>query len=285
MSSSNVVGGVTSTVTGTFSALGAKSVGIGKITVGDLFSALLTLLICLVVIRLLGHILAKVLERSRLDGRVQKYVVRGLRFLGYLITIILVIESLGVDSTSLVALLSVGSLGITLAAEDILGNVAGGLVILSSRPFSIGDFIEADGVSGTVREITLNHTRLATLDGLLVMLPNKALSNARMTNYTALGRRRVERKVTASYAAPTEAVKAACRDALAATPCLLADPASSVYLSNYGASSIEYSVYCWCKPEDYWTVYFALEENLRTAFAGRQVEMTYDHLNVHIVEK
>ena len=91
-------------------------------------------------------------------------------------------------------------------------------------------------------------------------------------------------KVTASYDAPTEDVKAACRDALANTPKILEDPASAVYLSNYGESSIEYTVFCWCSAADYWDVYFGLGENLRSAFAGHGVEMTYDHLNVHIVE-
>ena len=90
---------------------------------------------------------------------------------------------------------------------------------------------------------------------------------------------------TASYDAPTEAVKSACRAALAGTPGLLEDPAPSVYLSNYGSSSIEYTVFCWVPTDKYWDAYFALGENLRTAFAEAGVEMTYDHLNVHIVEK
>lgn len=92
------------------------------------------------------------------------------------------------------------------------------------------------------------------------------------------------RKVTASYDAPTETVKAACREALAQTEHILEDPAPSVYLTNYGDSSIEYTVYCWATPENYWDVYFALGERLRETFAAHGVEMTYDHLNVHIVE-
>ena len=166
----------------------------------------------------------------------------------------------------------------------ILGNVAGGLVILSSHPFSLGDFVEVSGTSGTVHEISLNHTKLVTPDGLMVMLPNKELASSQMINYSTLGRRRITWKVSASYDAPTETVKEACRRALAATEGILEDPAPSVYLTEYGSSSIEYTVYCWASFDDYWSVHFALGERLRETFAQAGVEMTYDHLNVHIVE-
>ena len=135
-----------------------------------------------------------------------------------------------------------------------------------------------------MEEITLNYTKLVTPDGHLVMLPNKSLADSQMTNYTALGRRRVTQVVTASYDAPTEAVKAACYQALARTEKVLADPAPAVYLTNYGESSIEYTIYCWAAAADFLSVKFALGENLRPAFAEHGVEMTYDHLNVHIVE-
>ena len=258
---------------------------LGGVTLGEVFSALIALVICLLVIRILMKMANRMMAHSHLDTRVQKYITGGVKLVLYAITAIIVVGSLGIDMTSLVALLSVGSLGITLAAEDILGNMAGGIVILSPRPFDIGDFIEASGVSGTVDEIKLNHTKLLTPDGLTIMLPNRALSSSQVTNYSALGRRRIGQKITASYDAPTESVFAACREAIAATPHILTDPAPAVRLTNYGSSSIEYTVYCWTSCDDYWDSYFALMENLRTAFAKNKVEMTYDHLNIHVVEK
>jgi len=229
-------------------------------------------------------VVRKILANTHLDVRVQKYLTSGIKLVLYIITATIVVSSLGIDMTSLVALLSVASLGVTLAAEDVLANIAGGLVILSSHPFSIGDFVEASGTSGTVEEITLNYTKLVTPDGLLVMLPNKTLADSQMVNYTVLGKRRVTQKVTASYDAPTETVKEACRKAVEMTDKVVDDPASVVYLSGYGESSVEYTVFCWCEAADYWDVHFGLCENLRTAFAQAGVEMTYDHLNVHIVE-
>ena len=194
-------------------------------------------------------------------------------------------EALGINTSSLTALLSVLTLGITLAAEDILGNVAGGLVILSSHPFALGDFIEAGGTSGTVREIGLNHTKLETANGQMILMPNKDLSSSKIINYTVLGRRRIVRTVTASYDAPTETVMTACMEAVEATANILPDPAPAVHLTDYGASSIEYTIYCWCTVENYWPAYHSINEKLRDTFAKHNVEMTYDHLNVHILDK
>ncbi len=259
---------------------------LGGYSLGHILSAVLTLLICLVAVRLLLKLAKRLLDRSkRVNDRLRQIILTAVKVVLYILTGIITAGALGLNTSSLTALVSVLTLGVTLAAEDILGNVAGGLVILSSHPFNIGDEIEVSGTTGIVREITLNHTRIETFDGQFVMQPNKELSSSRVINYTAMGRRRVVRKITASYDAPTEQVKAACLEAVAATPNVLPSPAPVVYLTDYGSSAIEYSVRCWTEAKDYWGAYFALNENLRDAFAAHNVEITYDHLNVHISEK
>lgn len=260
------------------------NLSVGSFTLGALLTAAVTLVACLLVVRTVMKLISRMLSRSRLDAKAQGYIVKGLKALLYVLTAMIVLGDL-VDMTSLVALLSVCSLGITLAAEDILGNVAGGLVILSTHPFQLGDYVEADGVGGTVEEISIFHTKLLTPDGQYVLVPNRSLSSTKITNYSRLGRRRMAIKVTASYDAPTEDVIAACGDAMEMTPNLLSDPAPVTRLTGYGSSSIEYTVYCWAATGDYWDCYFALMKNLRDAFAKHGVEMTYDHLNVHVVEK
>lgn len=181
---------------------------LGGFTVGHILSAILTLLVCLVVVRLVMKLVTRLLGRAqKLNERLQKIIRTAVKAVLYLLTAIITAGALGINTTSLTALMSVVTLGVTLAAEDILGNVAGGLVILSSHPFSIGDTIEVDGVEGVVREITLNHTKIEAYDGQTIMQPNKALSSSRVTNYTALGRRRIVHSVSASYDAPTETVK------------------------------------------------------------------------------
>ena len=259
---------------------------LGGYSLGHILSAILTLLICLVAVRLLLKLAKRLLGRSkRMNDRLRQIILTAVKVVLYILTGIITAGALGLNTSSLTALVSVLTLGVTLAAEDILGNVAGGLVILSSHPFNIGDEIEVSGTTGIVREITLNHTKIETFDGQFVMQPNKELSSSRVINYTAMGRRRVVRKITASYDAPTEQVKAACLEAVAATPNVLPSPAPVVYLTDYGSSAIEYSVRCWTETKDYWGAYFALNENLRDAFAAHNVEMTYDHLNIHISEK
>lgn len=257
---------------------------VGGYTLSKLLYTALIALICLLVIRLSKRLMLRLMTKSRLNERLRKAVMNTVMALLYIISFIIVADYLGINMNSLVALLSVGSLGITLAAEDILGNMAGGVVVLSSRLFVIGDFIEVNGTQGTVKEIGINHTRLSTMDGLLVLLPNKELANSKVTNYTALGMRRVKLTVTASYDAPTEQVKSACMEAVAAAQNVLDSPAPTVNLTNYRESAIEYAVCCWTTPDNYWQVYFDVAEGLRESFRAHDVEMTYEHINVHIVE-
>ena len=252
---------------------------VGGYSLSKILSALVTLLVCLIAVRLIMKVV------TRLLSRMQKVIHTSIKVLLYVLTVIITAEALGINTSSLTALLSVLTLGITLAAEDILGNVAGGLVILSSHPFALGDFIEAGGTSGTVREIGLNHTKLETANGQMILMPNKDLSSSKIINYTVLGRRRIVRTVTASYDAPTETVMTACMEAVEATANILPDPAPAVHLTDYGASSIEYTIYCWCTVENYWPAYHSINEKLRDTFAKHNVEMTYDHLNVHILDK
>lgn len=257
---------------------------LGSLSLGDVASAAVTLLLCLLVIRAVLKLTDRLLSRTRLDERVRKYVRTGVKALLYFVTALIVVDRLGVPTTSLVALLSVASLGVTLAAEDILANLAGGMVTLAARPFAIGDYIEASGTAGTVEEITLNYTKLLTPDGLTVMLPNKTLADSQMTNYTQLGRRRVALTVSAPYSAATEDVKAACFRAMDRTDHILADPAPAVYLSELQERTVTYRVLCWAGTDVYWDVYYALLENLRTALAEAGVERPHDPLRVRIAD-
>ncbi len=167
---------------------------LGGYSLSRILSAVLTMLVCLIVSRLLLKLAKRLLDRSKkLTARLRQIVLTSAKVVLYLLTGIITAEALGLNTSSLTALVSVLTLGVTLAAEDILGNVAGGLVILTSHPFNIGDDIEVADTAGTVREITLNHTKIETPDGQFVMQPNKELSSSRIINYTAMGRRRVVR--------------------------------------------------------------------------------------------
>ncbi|MEI3084604.1 MAG: mechanosensitive ion channel domain-containing protein [Oscillospiraceae bacterium] len=126
------------------------------------------------------------------NERLSRITVNFIKALLYLLTVIITAGALGLNTSSITAIASVLTLGLTLATQDIMSNVAGGLIILSTHPFSIGDVIESDGTVGTVRDISLNHTRIETADGQ-ILLPNRSLSGSKIINYTTLGRRRIVR--------------------------------------------------------------------------------------------
>ena len=245
-------------------------------TAEKLLSALVLLCVSLLVIKLVMRILTKLLEGPRFDQRMQKYILSAVRVLLYILAALIVADSLGIPISSLLALFSVLGLAISLAVKDVLGNVAGGLVILFAKPFQIGDYIETDAGSGTVAAIDLTYTQLDTADGLRLMIPNSVLSDNKITNYTQLGTRRIDHAVSASYDDAIQAV--------AMTPNILEDPAPMVIVSKYGDSSIEYRVRCWSRVEFYWDANYALLENIKACFDKNGITMTYNHLNIHILE-
>ena len=263
---------------------GLLQAGWGKLTVGRVLSALLLLLVCLTLARLLLGTARRLVERAALDERIKRYILRGLRAFLYLLTALVMAGSLNIDVSSLIALVGVFGLAVSLAVQDVLGNVAGGMVLLFSKPFTLGDYVSTADGEGEVAEITLTHTKLDTPAGQRVMLPNSKLVAGQIVNYTVRGVRRADHAVCASYDDKPEDVRAACLKALSRTPGILGDPAPQVVLTAYGESSIEYHVRFWAKAEEYWDAHFQSLEEIYRAFAEDGVTMTYNHLNVHIVE-
>ncbi|MCI8943815.1 MAG: mechanosensitive ion channel family protein [Oscillospiraceae bacterium] len=262
---------------------GLLQAGWGKLTVGRLLSALLLLLVCLAVVRLLLGMTRRLVGRAALDERIKRYILRGVRAFLYLLTALVMAGSLNIDVSSLIALVGVFGLAVSLAVQDVLGNVAGGMVLLFSKPFTLGDYVSTADGEGEVAEITLTHTKLDTPAGQRVMLPNSKLMAGQIVNYTVRGVRRADHAVSASYDDAPEAVRSACLKALSRTPNILPDPAPQVVLTAYGESSIEYRVRFWAKTEDYWDAHFRSLEEIHRAFAEDGVTMTYNHLNVHIL--
>jgi small conductance mechanosensitive channel len=256
---------------------------LAKLTWETLFSSLITLVVCIIAIKIVMRILRRAFSHTQVDDRLQQLLLTGLKALLYIVTVIIVAQSLGVPSTSLVALLSVASLAISLAVQGMLSNVAGGIMLLTSRPIALGDLAEVAGVTGTVDEIGLLYTKLRTADGQMVMLPNSSISTAQITNYTALGQRRITITIGASYDHAAEDVRRALLEVAGSVDNLLSDPAPVVYLNAYLDSSIEYVLYAWVNAPDYAACRFALNEAVQRVFEKHGIEIPYNHLNVHIV--
>ena len=268
----------------TLSDLGVK-VNLGALTLNKVVHVLLLALIGVVVIRVILKLLDGMLARSKSLKSLSRYIHSVAKISMAFILVLMVAEDMGIHTTSLVAMLSVAGLAVSLALQNTLSNVAGGIMLLVTTPFQVGDYVEADGVSGTVHAIDLSYTAILTIDGKEIFVPNSQLSGTKIVNYTVLGRRRVDLNFTASYDAPTATVKQAIGEVLEDIPQIITDPAPEIHLSDYQASSIQYVVRAWTTAADYWTVYYAIQEGVREAFDRHGVEMTYDHLNVHILDR
>lgn len=263
----------------------AKAVGLKELTLGSVFRVVLMVLIGYLVIRMIMRVVDRLLERSKSMVDIRVYISSGVKIFLWFLLALMVAGSLNIDVTSVIAMLSVAGLAVSLALQNTLSNLAGGLQILVSKPFVVGDYIDADGTAGTVAEIGLAYTKLTTPDAKRISVPNNQLAAAKVTNYTNEGGRRVDLVFSASYDAPTETVKTAIREVVDAIPAIRQDPKPVIWINAYGASSIDYVVRAWTTTQDYWDVYYALMEGVRDSFARHKVEMTYNHLNVHLLEK
>ena len=259
---------------------------IAGFAVEKLLVAVLAAVISLLLIKVLLKLADRLLGRmTHVDATVKKLSRGAVKVLLLFVAVIVVMGCLGIPVTSLVAVLSVVGLALSLAVQNFLSNVAGGLQLLVSKPFKPGDYVEAGGCSGTVRETGLFYTKLDTVDNKLVQIPNSAIAGANIVNYSAEPRRRVDITVSASYDAPTEKVREVLNRLVGEHSLTLATPEPMVRVSAYGDSAIEYTVRVWCATDDYWTVYFDLMDGIKPAFDKAGIEMTYPHVNVHMMEK
>lgn len=237
---------------------------------------------CLVVMAVLLKFTTRLFQKTKLDPGVQGFIRSAMKVGLWVLTILIVADSLGIPINSLIAVLSVATLALSLSLQNILTNVFSGITLLISRPFVAGDFVEIGGVSGTVKELTIMRTSLDSVDNRLILIPNADVAAAKITNYSTEPLRRVDLTFTASYDAPTDLVKTALLEVIHGDSRVMPDPAPFVALSAYNANDIEYTVRCWVENADYWPVHFALNEAVREAFARHGIEFSYPHTVVHI---
>lgn len=258
----------------------------GNISLGSVCSAVITFAIGYVVMRMVLRTINALFDRQekRLDENVRNLAKKVIKGVLYVVLAIIVAGALGIDTTSLIAAFSVVGLAISLAVQNTLTNVAGGLMLLLSKPFEIGDYIETGSHSGTVVELGLSYTKLKTPDNKVISIPNGDLSNTRITDYSTNDTRRVDFSFTASYDAPVATVKQALYEAMEEVGLFLTDPEWVIELKSFGESSIEYVARGWVNSGDYWTAYFRMNEKVSETFARHNVEMTYNHLNVHVMK-
>lgn len=240
----------------------------------------------------LVNLLVKKLKKGKLfkkiDGSVKSFITSFSSIALKAILLITVAAYLGVPMSSMVALVASAGVAIGLALQGGLSNIASGIMIIIFRPFSVGDFIENAGQSGTVDSIGIFHTTLATGDNKKVVIPNSILTSQTLVNYSAEKTRRVDLDYTAAYECDIEKVKGIIMDTAKAIPeaMKLNDKTPiEVMVVSHDASAIRYRIRIWCFAEDYWTIAFAMNENIKKAFDAEGIEIPYNKMNVTVVNK
>ena len=237
-----------------------------------------------VLIKFLLGIVAKFLKKTKIDPLLHTMILSVVKIAMIVLLAISVLDVLGIPTTSIITSLGAVGLAISLAVKDSVASLAGGVVILLLKPFTLGDYVEIDGTGGTVREIPMFNTVLNTPDNKRISLPNDAVSKARITNYSAEPNRRLDLVFTIGYNDDYDKAKALIEQVIRSCPLALDEPAPVVRMSGHGASSIEITTRVWVKNSDYFELQFRMYEEVKKAFDQNGISIPYNQLDIHLTQ-
>lgn len=246
--------------------------------------AIVLLIVGMLLSKLTVKLMSKALDKSRLDLTVNKFLKSIVKIALYVLLITVVLTVLGVPTTSIITVIGTAGVAIGLALQNSLSNLAGGFLILFSKPFVVGSYIKSNGEEGTVDSINILYTRLITVDNKVVYIPNGMAANAVCINFNELPLRRVDQLVSISYDEDYEKAISSVRTALAKETKIITEGENApfVAVSAQSASSIDITVRVWCKSADYWDVYFSVVKNIREQFIKDNIDVPFNQLDVHI---
>ena len=273
----------------TYSLLGQWALGFCK----NLIVAIIVYLIGRWIIKWINKLTKKALKKSNVDPSLYTFLKSIVSVVLWLVLIIIIISILGIETSSFIALFASAGVAIGMALSGTLQNFAGGVMILLFKPFKVGDFIEAKGFMGTVKEIQIFNTIISTIDNQMVIIPNGGLATDAMKNYTAEKYRRVDLDYTFAYGTDLDKVKAAINEVQAQSPLIMQGPADDspvvaapwVGITEFGEKGVIVNTRTWCKTEDYWTVYFYMNETVYQQLKDRGFMFPVGRMNVTIQEK
>ncbi|WP_223034733.1 mechanosensitive ion channel family protein [Hanstruepera marina] len=219
----------------------------------------------------------KIMAKANYDESLQKFLLNLCTWALKILLIITLLGTLGVPTTSFAAVIAAAGLAVGLALQGSLGNFAGGVLLMIFKPIKIGDLIEAQGEIGVVKEIEIFTTKLTGLSNKEIIIPNGALSNGNIVNYTTEGTRRVDLVFGVGYDSDIKKTKEVLMNVLTSHPKVLQDPAPAVTVMELADSSINFATRPWCKTEDYWEVYFDVTEQTKEALDAAGIEIPYPH--------
>ncbi|MBQ8689594.1 MAG: mechanosensitive ion channel [Clostridia bacterium] len=244
--------------------------------------ALIIMFISFKIINWLTRKIEKLGEKPNHDKTIMRTLAYLARLGGKCVVAICLIGYLGIDTSALTALIASLGVCIGLAVNGAVSNIAGGVLILVTRPFKVDDFIEAQGYSGTVQDIHLTNTKLITGDNKVVYIPNGPLSSGNIVNYSEKDQRRVDLNFSIGYQSDYAKARQLITDIFTAHELVLKDKDITVRASEHGDSAINLIARAWVNSGDYWTVYFDVLDAVKEAFDREGIEMPYNQLDVHI---
>ena len=247
----------------------------------DLLGAIIIYIVGRFIIKQIGRLLSRILEKRKLEISVQTFLKSLVSILLNLILAFAIVSRLGVETTSFAALLASAGVAIGMALSGNLSNFAGGLIILVFKPFKVGDYIESPNANGTVREIQIFHTILVTVDNKVIYVPNGSLSSNAITNYSKQETRRAEWVYGVEYGEDFEKVREVLQRIIDADDRILKDPAPMIALGALSASSVDIKVRVWTKSADYWNVYFDMNKIVYDTFNKEGIGFPFPQLTVH----
>ena len=239
------------------------------------------------VIKWIRKIVRKSFERANADAGVSQFVDSMLKFGLYALLIFIIATKFGVESSSVAALIASAGVAVGLALQGSLSNFAGGILILLLKPFAVGDYIivTQEGIEGTVKEIQIFYTKLATVDNQTVVVPNSILTNNSLTNVTARPERKLDLKVGISYDADLKKAKSLIEDMLLHDESIIQDEEIRVFVASLGDSAVMIGLRAWVKTEEYWATRWRLMEEIKLTFDAEGINIPYNQLTVHVREE
>ena len=246
---------------------------------------IITILIGLIVIKLILSFTRRALKRSSLDVVLYTFIINAIKAVSAIILVTMCLGILGVQMSTIVAVLGAAGAAIALALKDSLANIAGGVMIIVTKPFSRDDYIDIGTVSGKVKDIDLFLTTLRTYDNKTITVPNGLVNTSILVNHSNEDIRRVDCKFGISYESDITLAKQLLREICESSDMILNEPKATIGVSRHDDSSVIMDMFAWCRTEDYWTVKYFLEEEVKRVFDENGLEIPYPHMDVKLKQE
>ena len=246
--------------------------------------ALVLLIVSFAIVRMISKRLRRAFEKKGTDKTISNVILHVFDYGARILIVLCLLGYLGIETSGVAALISALGVGVGLAVQGALSNLAGGVLIILTRPFKVDDFIEAEGFSGTVEDINIIHTTLRTPDNKVIILPNGSLANSNVVNYSVKDTRRVDFTVSIAYSADFVKAKQLIAAIFEGHDKVLKDPAYMIRMKEHGASAIVLTARCHVNSADYWDVFFDVTEQIKASFDENGGEIPFDQLDVHVID-